>query len=124
MRFLLVVLALVLGLVYFTVGLRFGYVTLTPTQMLNAQGENNYVFDVFEPGQSVGVTGTCRTSSGRAVLRLYDPRGTQIAGQACPKGQWALQVLGKGDSGRYRLNVKFERFTGVIDLNETRNSAR
>ncbi|WP_019009455.1 hypothetical protein [Deinococcus aquatilis] len=124
MRFLLVVLVLVLGLVYFFFGLRLGYVTLTPTRMVNAQGENNYVFDVFEPGQSVGVSGTCSTSSGRAVLRLFDPRGTQIAGQACPKGQWALQVLGKGDSGKYRLNVEFDHFTGVIDLKESRNSAR
>ncbi|MFB9994342.1 hypothetical protein ACFFLM_20500 [Deinococcus oregonensis] len=124
MRFLLVVLVLVLGLVYFFFGLRFGYVTLTPTQMLNAQGENNYTFEVFEPGQSVGVTGTCRTSGGRAVLRLYDPKGTQIAGQACPKGQWTLQVMGKGDSGAYRLNVQLDHFTGVLKLNETRNSAR
>lgn len=124
MRFLVVVLALVVGLVYFFFGLRFGYVTLIPTRMVNAQGENNYVFDVFEPGQSVGVTGTCRTSGGRAVLRLYDPKGTQIAGQACPKGQWALQVLGKGDSGRYRLNIQLDHFTGVLDLNETRKSGR
>lgn len=124
MRFLLVVLALVLGLVYFFFGLRFGYVTLTPTRMLNAQGENNYIFEVFEPGQSVGVTGTCNTSSGRAVLRLYDPKGTQIAGQACPKGRWALQVLGKGDSGNYRLNVEFDHFTGVIELQENRTGGR
>ncbi|UQN06634.1 hypothetical protein [Deinococcus sp. QL22] len=124
MRFLVVVLALVVGLVYFFFGLRLGYVTLTPTRMLNAQGENNYVFNVFDSGQSVGVTGTCSTVKGRAVLRLYDPSGTQIAGQACPKGQWALQVLGKGDAGNYRLNVQFNHFTGLIDLKETRNSGR
>ncbi|MDB5046374.1 MAG: hypothetical protein JWQ08_2424 [Deinococcus sp.] len=124
MRFLVVALALLVGILYYTVGLRFGYVTLIPTRMLNAQGENNYFFEVFEPGQAVGVTGTCSTSGGRAVVRLYEPSGTQIAGQACPKGQWALQVVGKGEAGRYRLNVQLDHFTGVLDLKESRNSAR
>lgn len=121
MRFLIVALALVLTLMYFTFGLRFGYVTLVPTYLLNATGENRYTFQVYDDNKSVGVRGTCNVKSGTAIFRLTDPRGTQVAGQACPKGKWGLNVAATGQQGQYHLTVQLEKFTGVIDVKETRD---
>jgi hypothetical protein len=120
MRLLVVVLLLALAALYFTFGLRVGYVTLTPTYMVNATGENKYTFRVYDQNQEVGVRGSCSVTSGRATFRLTDPKGTQIAGQVCPKGQWALNVLGTGDVGNYKLTIDLEKFTGVIDIKEAR----
>lgn len=109
-----------LAVLYFTVGLRFGYVTLTETHLFNASGTNTYVFRTLEDRQQVGVVGSCRVSSGRATLRLYSPAGVQIAGQVCQKGNWSLNVMGGGKTGTYRLEVDFEKYTGSINLKETR----
>ena len=120
MRFLFVALAVAVALLYFTVGLRFGYVTLTPTHLLNAQGENKYAFELYEADKNVGVRGTCSVRSGKAVVRLLDPSGTQVAGQTCPKGEWSLNLLGGGKLGVYRLTVEFDRYSGTLDLKEAR----
>ncbi|MFC4425593.1 hypothetical protein [Deinococcus navajonensis] len=120
MRLLLLVLALVVAAVYATFGLRFGYVTLTPTYMWHATGQNSYVYRTYEPRQIVGVQGRCKVNSGHAILRMYDPRGVQIAGQTCQKGQWALNLSGSGAAGNYRLVIDLEKFSGVIDLDEVR----
>lgn len=120
MRFLLLALVAAVLLLYFTFGLRFGYVTLTPTHLLNAQGKNQYAFELYEDGQSVGVTGTCTVRSGQATLRLLDPSGTQVAGQSCPKGTWSLSLIGHGQPGMYRLIVEFDHYTGTLNIQETR----
>lgn len=120
MRLLIVALALVLTLMYFTFGLRFGYVTLVPTYLFNATGSNNYAYQLYEDRQNVGVRGTCKVRHGTATFRLLDSRGTQVAGQVCPKGDWGLNVMVEGNTGQYRLEVQFEKFTGVIDVKETR----
>ncbi|AWT35288.1 hypothetical protein GCM10008956_10760 [Deinococcus arenae] len=120
MRLLLAALALVLTLMYFTFGLRFGYVTLTPTYMLNATGESRYGFITYDDKQSVGVRGTCDVRKGNVTVRLLDPGGTQVAGQVCPKGKWGLAAMGKGRQGTYELVVEYKDFTGTLDLNETR----
>ncbi|MFC4636873.1 hypothetical protein [Deinococcus hohokamensis] len=120
MRLLLLVLALVVAAVYATFGLRFGYVTLTPTYMWHATGQNSYSYRTYEAKQVVGVQGSCKVSNGRATLRLYDPRGAQIAGQTCQKGQWALNLSGSGAAGNYRLVIDLEKFSGMIDLKEVR----
>lgn len=120
MRLLVVVLLLALTALYLTFGLRLGYVTLTPTYMVNATGENRYTFRVYDQNQEVGVRGTCSVRSGRATFRLTDPRGTQIAGQVCPQGHWGLNVLGTGDVGNYTLTIDLQKFTGTIDIKEAR----
>ncbi|GGM06559.1 hypothetical protein [Deinococcus aerophilus] len=120
MRLLLLVLALVLTLMYFTFGVRLGYLTLTPTYLLNATGENRYTFQVYDQGGTVGVRGSCKVRSGKATFRLTDPSGTQVAGQICPQGQWSLNVLGGGDAGMYHLTVELDKFTGTIDVEEAR----
>ena len=86
MRLLLVALALVMTLLYFTFGLRVGYVTLMPTYLFNATGVNRYSYEIYDEEQKVGIGGSCKVSSGQAVFRLLDASGSQVAGQACPKG--------------------------------------
>lgn len=120
MRLLIAALALVLTLMYFTFGLRFGYVTLTPTYMLNATGESRYGFNAFEDNQTVGVRGLCDVRRGNVTVRLLDPGSTQVAGQVCPKGKWALNALGKGRNGTYELVLEYKDFTGIIDISEAR----
>ena len=123
MRVLLVALAAALTLLYFTLGLRLGYVTLTETYMLHAVGTNTYTFRTLEDNQFVGVVGSCQVKSGRATVRLYGPRGNQIAGQVCQPGalnKWSLNVLGGGQTGNYRVVVNFDKYTGSINLQETR----
>ena len=120
MRLLVVALALVLTLMYFTFGLRFGYVTLTPTYMFGASGTNRYTYQIYEPNQTVGVEGSCTVRSGEVTLRLLDPKGSQVAGQSCPKGSWGLKLVATGDPGRYTLEIEMRKFSGVMDLKETR----
>lgn len=112
--------ALVLTLMYFTFGLRFGYVTLTPTYLFNASGTNRYSFQIYDEKQKVGVEGSCKVSRGQAVFRLTDSKGVQVAGQVCPKGAWGLKMLATGDVGRYILEIDLQKFTGTIDIRETR----
>lgn len=124
MRLLLIALVAALALLYVTLGLRFGYVTLTPTWLVNAQGQNRYTLEVYEEGQRVGYRGRCEVQSGRAVLRLLAPDGRQIVGRTCQKmndrGDWALHLVGGGQPGRYQLVVDFDAYTGLLDLSETR----
>ena len=123
MRVLLVALAAAVALLYFTLGLRLGYVTLTETYLLHASGTNTYAFRTLEDRQVVGVTGSCHVSSGRATVRLYNPLGKQVAGQVCERGtrdDWSLKVLGGGQAGTYRVVVNFDQYTGRINLKETR----
>lgn len=131
MRVLLMALAAALTLLYFTLGLRLGYVTLTETYLLHAKGTNTYTFRTLEDSQFVGVTGSCRVRSGRATVRLYGPRGDQLAGQVCQSGgksgennEWSLNVVGGGQTGSYRVVVEFDRYTGSINLKETRAGGR
>lgn len=121
MRYLLLALVAAVVLLYFTLGLRLGYVTLMPTHLLNAQGQNAYAYRLYEAGKSVGVRGTCTVRDGRATLRLLDPSGTQVAGQACPPGTWSVALSGSGSPGIYRLVVDFNHYTGTLDLNEVRD---
>ena len=121
MRYLLMALGLLLALLYFTVGVCVGYVTLTRTYLWNTTGQNTYTFRTLEDGQRVGVTGSCQVKSGTATIRLFNSSGTQVDGRICtPAPQpWALEVMGAGPAGLYRLTVDFQKFTGNIDLRET-----
>ena len=125
MRLLLIALVAALALLYVTLGLRFGYVTLTPTWLVNAQGQNRYTLEVYEEGQRVGYRGRCEVQSGRAVLRLLAPDGRQIVGRTCQKvgdrGDWTLHLVGGRQPGRYQLVVDFDAYTGLLDLSETRD---
>ncbi|WP_309573422.1 hypothetical protein [Deinococcus sp.] len=121
MRLLVVALALVLTLMYFTFGLRLGYVTLTPTYMLGASGTNRYTYQSYEANQTLGVEGKCTVRSGEITLRLLDPKGLQVAGQSCPRGSWGLKLVASGDPGRYTLEIELKKFSGVLDLKETRS---
>ena len=123
MRIVSTALAMAVVLLYFTVGLRLGYVTLTETYLLNADGVNVYVYHTLDDNQRVGVTGRCQVRNGRAVLRLFGPSGKQVAGQVCEKGVWSLSALGGGQAGTYRLNVEFSNFTGSLDIKVTRQTA-
>lgn len=120
MRLLVVALALVLALMYFTFGIRVGYVTLTSTYIFNATGSNRYTYQIYDAGQTVGVDGSCTARSGEVTLRLLDPKGSQVAGQSCPKGKWGLKLLATGDPGRYTLEIEMKKFSGVLDLKEAR----
>lgn len=127
MRILLVALAAALAALYFTLGLRLGYLTLTETYLLHASGTNTYSFRTLEDRQFVGVTGSCRVSRGRAAVRLYSPLGKQLAGQVCeqgPRNDWSLNVLGGGQAGTYRLVVNFDQYTGSINLKEARSGGQ
>jgi hypothetical protein len=120
MRLLAVALALVLTLMYFTFGVRVGYVTLMPTYLFNATGTNHYSYQIYDAGQTVGVEGSCTVRSGEMTLRLLDPKGVQVAGQACPKGKWGLKLTATGEPGRYSLEIDMKKVSGALDLNETR----
>lgn len=120
MRLLLLVVLAALTALYFTVGLRFGYVTLTETQFLNANGTSSYIFNTFEERQQVGVAGSCRVRSGSATIRLFNPDGRQVASQVCQKGTWALSLMGTGKVGNYRLTVDYASYNGSLNLKEQR----
>lgn len=120
MRLLLLILAAALAAMYLTFGLRFGYVTLTPTYLFNASGENSYSLQIYDSGQKVGMRGRCEGNSGTVTLRLVDPKGTQVAGQSCPAGKYSLNLMAEGQPGIYKLHVTFDKFSGMLDITEAR----
>ena len=94
MQVILVVLALIMGGLYFTVGLRAGLVTMMPTQMIAAKGEGNYTFRITEEGNRVGVKGTCTATKGSANFYMTDPQGRVQQSASCQPGQtWGLSLI-------------------------------
>lgn len=118
MRYFLPILLVLAAAWYFTTGVRLGMVTFTPTQMFNANGESTYNIRAFEDYHQVGMTGSCDVKSGEADIRLYAPGGSQVAGQACQKGKWSINISGRGSTGFYRVVVNYHSFSGRIELNE------
>ncbi|PYE54929.1 hypothetical protein [Deinococcus yavapaiensis] len=121
MRWVLVVLALAIAALAYFFGLRLGYVSLTPTYMFNAQGVNNYSYRTYDANARVILTGRCETRSGVVALRLYSPSNRQVASALCTAGNtFALNLQGGGEVGYYVLNVEFDRFTGMLEIDENR----
>ena len=116
--FLLGLLLLVLGLTYHYGGIRLGMVTVTPTRMWNSNGSASYAY--LNSGSGVLVTGICSATSGVAVFRLLAQDGSQVAGQQCPKGDWRIDLEGKGSLATYRLSIDYTHFTGIVDLSVQR----
>lgn len=117
MRYVLGLLLAVLLVLYFTIGLRIGYITLSATYLFNASGTNSYPMDTKENGQKVGVTGTCNVKSGEATIRLINTQGQQLAGQVCRGGNFSLNVIGGGGPPQvYTLEVIMKKYTGTLTL--------
>ena len=121
MRWALLTLILAIATLAYFFGLRFGYLTLTPTWMYNAQGENSYAYRVYSTDGQIILTGTCDTKAGQATFRLFAPNGRYLGGQTCPKGQYNVRLKGGGEIGDYRLAVQLDRYTGKLELNEQRS---
>ena len=116
---LLLLLALVLlAFAYRYGGIKLGILTLMPTRMWNVEGQSAYSY--LNTGGGVVVSGSCSTSSGLAVLRLLTLDGTQVAGQQCPKGDWLINLEGKGTATTFRLTVDYTAYTGTLDVKVAR----
>lgn len=120
MRYVILVVLAALAAWYFTTGIRLGIVTGGTVTMFNANGTSKYPFKTDGPNQQVGVTGSCNVQKGSITLRLLDSRGTQVAGQQCPKGNWSFNLMSSGEVGEYNVEVQYHAFTGKLTLNETR----
>ncbi|GHF98200.1 hypothetical protein GCM10017783_07750 [Deinococcus piscis] len=121
MQVLLALFALIVGGLYFTVGLRLGAVTMMPTQMYAAKKEGIYTFRTTEQGNRVGVSGTCVATKGSANFYMLGADGTVQQSASCVPGQpWAINLMAGGPPGFYRLKVEYNNFTGKIDLTEER----
>ncbi len=118
MRVLLLLLALAVLALYLTLGLRLGYATLTPLYLLNAQGQTDYPFRMYEAGK-LEVSGSCQGSSGLATLRFLAPDGTELSAVRCPPGHWSLKMGGSGEVGIYTLSVAYEHYTGRLELSSS-----
>lgn len=125
MQVILVVLALIVGGLYFTVGLRAGLVTMMPTQMIAAKGEGNYTFRITEEGNRVGVKGTCTATKGSANFYMTDPQGRVQQSASCQPGQtWGINLMAGSSPGLYKLRVEYNNFSGKIDIAERRGDQR
>lgn len=119
MRFMIIVLALIVGGLYFTVGVRLGMVTIMPTHMFNAQGLANYTLRIVQEDKTTGVRGTCEVKNGSAVLRLYNTQGVEVGSNSCSqKGKFSVALLTKGAPGNYELRIDYKKFTGKMDIVE------
>ncbi|WP_420596983.1 hypothetical protein [Deinococcus sp.] len=115
MRVFLVILALAAAALYFTLGLRVGYATMTPLYLVNAQGESKYPFRLFEAGK-LEITGECVGQSGNATLRFLAPDGTELSAVRCPPGTWSLKMSSDGQPGIYTLAVQYQHYTGHLEV--------
>ncbi|WP_293914154.1 hypothetical protein [Deinococcus sp.] len=120
MKVRVVLAVLVLGLValYFTIGVRLGYVTVTPLYLFNAQGQTSYPFRLYDEGKLV-VNGQCEGRSGLATLRFLSPDGTELSSVKCPPGKWSLDMSGEGTKGIYTLVVDYKKYSGSMELNSS-----
>ncbi|AFZ69166.1 hypothetical protein [Deinococcus peraridilitoris] len=123
MRWAWIVLIVAVATLAYFAGLRFGYLSLTPTWMYNAQGNNSYTFRTYDERGEVFLSGSCTTRSGEATLRLYAPGGTFVGGQVCRAGSYNLALRGGGEIGLYKLTVDFNHFTGRLEINENRSAS-
>lgn len=115
----------VLAILYFTVGLRVGYLTISPMYLFNATGTNTYHFATLEDEQRVGVKGTCSVNSGSAVVSILDTTGGIVNSLSCSKkGTFALDLMAGGRTGEYTVKVDFQSYSGSLELNEQRAGAR
>ena len=122
MQVLLAVFALIVGGLYFTVGLRLGAVTMMPTQMIAAKGSSEYSFRTNEEGNRVGVEGTCTATKGSANFYMLGTDGNIQQSASCVPGQpWAIKVMAGGPPGMYHLKVEYKDFSGKIDISEKRS---
>lgn len=121
MRYILGVIVVILVGLYFTIGIRAGYLTLTPVMFVNANGTNSYQFRTLEDGQKVGLQGKCTVRSGSAVVSIFDTSGGQVGAQACnQKGTFGLNLMAGGPVGNYTIKVVFKNFNGDMELEEIR----
>lgn len=121
MQVLLAVLALIVGGLYFTVGLRLGSVTMMPTQMYAAKGESRYGFRTVEDRNKVGVEGTCTATKGSASFYMLGTDGNVQQSANCVPGQtWGINLMAGGPPGMYQLKVEYKNFTGKVDITEKR----
>ncbi|MFC6617391.1 hypothetical protein [Deinococcus radiophilus] len=121
MQVLLALFALIVGGLYFTVGLRLGAVAITPTPMYGAKGTSQYGFRTAEQGNKVGVKGSCTAEKGSANFYMVDPKGQIQSSASCVPGQpWAINLMAGGAPGMYALRVEYKNFTGKIDITEQR----
>ena len=120
MRWAVVVLVVGLGVLAYAFGLRFGYLSLTPSWMYNAQGTNGYSYQLADAGDTLTLAGSCRTYAGRATLLLFRPDGSRADGQQCIKGNYRLSLRGGGGVGFYKLRVRLDHFTGRLEIGEER----
>lgn len=121
MQVLLAVFALIVGGLYFTVGLRLGSVTMMPTQMFAAKGKSVYEFRTVEEGNKVGVAGTCVATKGSANFYMLGADGNVQQSASCVPGQtWGINLMAGGRPGIYRLQVEYKNFDGKIDIQEKR----
>ncbi|MBB6096832.1 hypothetical protein HNR42_000244 [Deinobacterium chartae] len=116
MRGLLLLLVVALAALYFTIGIRVGYVSEMPTWLFNAQGSNSYAKMVSDTATPVEVSGSCDGRSGRMTLTLRYPNGQVAGSQACIPGNRRVFLRAGGTPGMYNLRVDLERYTGRVDF--------
>ena len=118
MRVFLAILALALAALYFTIGVRLGYATMTPLYLINAQGESRYPFRVYPDSglANLSITGRCVGNKGSATLRFLAPDKTELSAVRCPPGNWTLDMSSNGTPGIYTLSVDYQHYTGRLEL--------
>lgn len=121
MRYLLLLLLAALAALYFTVGIRIGMLNISDMYLFNVSGHSKYNYRTYAADQNIALTGVCDVKSGTVTLRFFDPQGNELGkGQQCAqRGQYALNLVGGGMTGVYKLQVDYAKFTGHLKITET-----
>lgn len=116
MRDILIILAIGVTILYFTIGIRIGYLTEVATQYIHANGTNKYSIRVWEENHSVGISGPCDTSAGTMTVALYNPQRQLVQSQTCKTGKKYINLVKNGSTGFYMIEVTFKDYSGNVNL--------
>jgi hypothetical protein len=116
-RVVIVLIILLVVALYFTIGIRIGFLFTTPVYLINAEGVNHYYVNSEPSNPAVVVFGECSGQAGLMRLQLFDPAHHLVSSQRCGLGNANVSMRAPNPApGTYELRVSMLHYNGNANL--------
>lgn len=121
MRVLLVLLAGAILALYLTIGVRIGFLTVTPAWLWNANGTNTYGIDVHAERSRIVLDVESQIRGGEVGLRLVAPGGRTVwrAEVSPDRNLRRSYTIQAPTLGEYRFRAEYLDTTGQLSVSWT-----
>lgn len=119
MRVLLVLLAGAVLALYLTIGVRIGFLTVTPAWLWNANGTNAYTVAVRAERSRIVLDVDTAVRGGQADMQLVGPGGAAVWRASVASGRNIVRrsfTLQAPSLGEYRFRVNYLGTTGQLNV--------